>query len=252
MKQGGSLYISGLELAYDLDIKGSEETQAFCHDYLKALGVSDKPNEESNVYYTAEFQGFDFFDIGLSFDFDDGSQGTYNVSDPDGILPMSGSYRSVVFSGYDASVSCAGVAYSGTFPEGTAPGKVFFMTIPFESIVGDSARNAVMAEIVDFLQHCGVGISPLDIPQTTELLAPYPNPFNPITAIGVLLSEPGILELQIYDLQGKRVQTLYAGEREAGKHYFNWDANTFASGIYMCAMKVNGTTFQTKKMLLMK
>lgn len=252
LKQGGNLYISGLEIAYDLDIKGSEETQDFCHDYLKALGVSDKPNEESNLYYSAEFQGFDFFDIGLNFNFDDGSQGSYNVSDPDGIFPMNGSYRSVVFSGYDASISCAGVAYSGTFPEGTAPGKVFFMTIPFESIVGDSARALVMAEIIDFLKNCGVGISPVDIPQTTELLAPYPNPFNPTTAIGVLLSEPGTLELQIYDLQGRRVQTLYAGEKEAGKHYFKWDANTFASGIYVCTMKVNGTTFQTKKMLLMK
>jgi hypothetical protein len=252
LKQGGSLYISGLELAYDLDIKGSEDTQAFCHDYLKALGVSDKPNEESNLYYSAEFQGFDFFDIGLSFDFDDGSQGTYNVSDPDGISPVNGSYRSVVFSGYDASISCAGVAFSGTFPEGTAPGKVFFMTIPFESIVGDSVRTVVMAEIIDFLKNCGVGVLPIEIPQTTELRAPYPNPFNPITAISVLLSEPGNVELQIYDLHGRKIHTVYYGTKDAGKYSFNWNAGNVASGVYICAMKLDGEIHQTQKMVLMK
>ena len=65
---------------------------------------------------------------------------------------MNGSYQAVVFTGYDPHISCSGVAYSGGFREGSAPGKVFAMTIPFESIVGDSLRTIVMDEILDFFQ----------------------------------------------------------------------------------------------------
>ena len=110
LKQGGNLFISGLEIAYALDIRGDSTEQNFCRNYLKFEGVSDKPNDKSSTYYSAEFQGFDFFNIGLSFTFDNGSAGSYNVGDPDGILPINGSYRSLIFSEYDPNISCAAAA----------------------------------------------------------------------------------------------------------------------------------------------
>ena len=61
LKQGENLFISGLDFAYDLDIKGDSLKQEFCHDYLKFCGASDKPNELSGTYYNASFSGFYFF-----------------------------------------------------------------------------------------------------------------------------------------------------------------------------------------------
>ena len=252
LQQGGNLYISGLEIAYALDIKGDSTDQDFCRNFLKLKGISDKPNDESGIYYDAAFKGFDFFDTTLVFSFDDGTQGSYNVSDPDGIIPVNGSYQSVVFSGYDPHISCAGVAYSGDFPEGSSAGRVFAMSIPFESIVGDSVRTVVMAEIVNFLLGCGVDIDPLDIPSKTELFAPYPNPFNPRTAISIQLSTASELELNIYNLRGQKISTLFDGQKEAGKYTFNWNAGNFSSGVYLCVMKVDGRVFDSRKMVLVK
>ena len=252
LKQGGNLFISGLEFAYDLDIKGDSSNQEFCHDYLKFRGVSDKPNELSGIYYNAHFSGFDFFDTTLTFEFDNGNHGSYNVSDPDGIQPINGSYRSVIFNGYDPSISCGGIAYSGNFPGGTEPGKVFAMTIPFETIVGDTARILVMGKIINFMQNCGVEILSYDIPQTTLLLAPYPNPFNPSTAINVQLSTVSELDLDIYNLKGQKIQTLFNGKKEAGKYTFHWNATDQPSGIYLCVLKIDGTQTASQKLVLVK
>ncbi|MCF7833018.1 MAG: fibronectin type III domain-containing protein [Candidatus Marinimicrobia bacterium] len=262
LQQGGNLFISGLELAYDLDIKGDSVKQTFCHDFLKFRGISDNPNNLRSTYYDASFSGFDFFDTTLTFSFDDGSNGTYNVGDPDGIQPINGSYRSVIFTGYDPSISCGGIAYSGDFPDGTAPGKVFVMTIPFETIVGDTVRSIVMGEILDFLQNCGVGIESVSIPQTTTLNAVYPNPFNPRTAVSYsIFATPNsiggtgkqlLTDLSIYNLMGQKIKTLYNGSQEIGTYRMYWNAADQPSGVYLAVLKVDGAVMGTQKMVLLK
>ena len=154
------------------------------------------------------------------FEFDNGSHGTYKVSDPDGIQSINGSYRVIIFNDYNSPISCGGVAYSDDFPEGTTPGKVFAMTISFETIIGDSIRTIVMEEVLDFLNNCDVSIKPVEIPQTAVLNSPYPNPFNPRTAIGVQLSAVSDMNLSIYNLAGQKVHTLVSGIKDAGNYKF--------------------------------
>jgi Secretion system C-terminal sorting domain/Fibronectin type III domain len=249
LQTGGNLFITGSEIAYDLHMKGDSTKKAFCEDFLKMECVSDKPNNLSSTYYDAIMVGMD---TSFSFQFDDGSQGAYNVGDPDGILPVNGGYQAAFFPAYDRSVSGAGVAYSGTFPGGSRPGRVFVMSVPFEAIVGDTVRALVMSEILEFLTSCGVSIDPIDIPQKTELMAPYPNPFNPIAAISCQLSAVSELGLSVYNMRGQKIHTLFNGTKEAGKYTFKWNAQDFSSGIYVCVMSVNGKVFDSVKMLLVK
>ncbi len=74
------------------------------------------------------------------------------------------------------------------------------------------------------------------IPEETELLANYPNPFNPETWIPYRLAESAFVTLTIYDLSGQVVRTLDVG-RQIASAYENrskaiyWDGrNELGSG----------------------
>ncbi len=62
----------------------------------------------------------------------------------------------------------------------------------------------------------------------TRLLAPYPNPFNPSTKISFECREPGLVNLGIFDLAGRRVIDLFDGWLEMGYHEENWNGLNMA------------------------
>lgn len=93
-------------------------------------------------------------------------------------------------------------------------------------------------------------------PDQFQLLQNYPNPFNPSTNIKYMLPEPMHVTVSVYDLTGRRVARLLDSQQEPGSHNVQWNASTFASGIYfyrIVAKNPNGDKIiQNKKMLLIK
>ena len=61
-------------------------------------------------------------------------------------------------------------------------------------------------------------------PRTTQLLANYPNPFNPETWIPFTLTTASEATIRIYDIGGALVRTLDLGHRAAGHHVARADA----------------------------
>jgi hypothetical protein len=61
-------------------------------------------------------------------------------------------------------------------------------------------------------------------PRTTQLLANYPNPFNPETWIPFTLTSASEATVRIYDIGGALVRTLDLGHRAAGHHVARADA----------------------------
>ena len=59
------------------------------------------------------------------------------------------------------------------------------------------------------------------------------------------------VELNIYDLRGQRVETLVSKVMDMGDHELEWNAVSFASGVYIYALESNGQMI-TKKMILIK
>ena len=94
-----------------------------------------------------------------------------------------------------------------------------------------------------------------------ELLQNYPNPFNPETWMPFKLISSGHVFIQIYNLDGKLVNTLELGRLPAGdyseKHRAAyWDGRNFngeltASGTYFYVLEFRGET-DTRKMILLK
>jgi photosystem II stability/assembly factor-like uncharacterized protein len=88
-------------------------------------------------------------------------------------------------------------------------------------------------------------------PAKFSLSQNFPNPFNPVTAIGYQLSALSQVELSIYNLLGQKIVTLVSEKRKAGYHRVQWDASGFASGVYYYRIGVGNFT-KTRKMVYLK
>ena len=100
-----------------------------------------------------------------------------------------------------------------------------------------------------------------EIPSATELLANYPNPFNPETWIPYRLAEDAFVTLTIYDRGGHVVRTLEVGHRiaaayESRSKAIYWDGRNgvgegVASGVYFYHLSA-GDYATTRKMVILK
>jgi hypothetical protein len=84
----------------------------------------------------------------------------------------------------------------------------------------------------------------------------YPNPFNPTTKIEFTLNKSGFVNLQVYDVLGRKVRTLVSEELSPGYKSVIWDGKNdagddVASAVYFYRLKV-GDFSEPKKMLLLK
>jgi hypothetical protein len=65
------------------------------------------------------------------------------------------------------------------------------------------------------------------------LMAPYPNPVTSSVTISYNLPADGVVELMVYDLSGRRVDTLVDTDLAAGRHEVSWDASGVPAGVYL-------------------
>jgi hypothetical protein len=85
-----------------------------------------------------------------------------------------------------------------------------------------------------------------------QLAPPYPNPFNPITTINIQVERVHTTSLQIFDMNGRAVETLINNELLHPGHYkLQWNANQYASGVYFIQL-TNGISSQIQKVVLIK
>jgi hypothetical protein len=89
------------------------------------------------------------------------------------------------------------------------------------------------------------------LPRHVRLHQNYPNPFNARTQINYALHRTGQVSVDIYDILGRKVQTLYNGEQAAGEHSLIWKADEVASGVYFYKLTA-GDYAETKRMMLVK
>ena len=90
-----------------------------------------------------------------------------------------------------------------------------------------------------------------EIPSEFKLYNNYPNPFNPSTKIKFDIPNATIVNLTVYDITGKEVETLVDGNLNAGTYDVEFTAENLSSGIYF--YKIESADFiDTKKMILLK
>ena len=93
-------------------------------------------------------------------------------------------------------------------------------------------------------------------PDEFRLKQNYPNPFNPTTNIEFELNNKSNVSLQIFDVSGNYVSTLFSGAKNPGLHKISWSGTndagqTVSSGVYFYKM-TSGDITKTRKLLFTK
>jgi hypothetical protein len=88
-------------------------------------------------------------------------------------------------------------------------------------------------------------------PDVTELKQNYPNPFNPSTTIPVSISEFQKVKVDVYDMTGRLVRSVFNGTLPTGNHALSVNLEDLASGVYMYRLQTNEMV-QIKRMTLVK
>lgn len=88
-------------------------------------------------------------------------------------------------------------------------------------------------------------------PELISIIHCYPNPFNTSTTISYALLEPSEVSIEIYDLLGRKIETIDEAEKPAGEHKLIWDAADLPSGVYFYRLQA-GDAVETRRMVLLK
>ena len=109
-----------------------------------------------------------------------------------------------------------------------------------------------------------LSLDPSPIAAGFRLNGPFPNPFNPSTVISYELPHDLNIEINIFNLLGRKVRSLLNETRPAGQGSTIWDGKTenghlASGGVYFISVQVRGPSNgsnifyqETKKVLLLK
>lgn len=90
-----------------------------------------------------------------------------------------------------------------------------------------------------------------EIPRSFALYQNYPNPFNPVTSIEFDIAKQSAVELSIYNVTGRKVETPVNSVLNAGRYKFDFNGDKYSSGIYFYQLMTETYT-ETRKMIIIK
>ncbi|MCK5833269.1 T9SS type A sorting domain-containing protein [bacterium] len=141
--------------------------------------------------------------------------------------------------------------------------RIFFYNGPSQAMVGAIYLGGIVDPVVTQLRAASAYLWKLGIendyikqvdnkrPTDMAILGAYPNPFNPVTTVKFDVSEASNVGLSVYDITGKRVETLVDLVLNPGTYSTTWDASGMTSGVYFIRM-ISGGKNSTTKITLMK
>ncbi len=234
LDNGGQLFISGSEIGWDLDYKGSSIDKSFYYNYLKAEYVAD----DSKIYNVTGNSGSIFDSI--NFSYDNGSHGIYAEDYPDAIKPKNGSTTCLKYS----SSYFAGIQYEGAF-NGTETGRVVYLSFPWETIVEIDKKNELISRTFDFfkLDPSHIPEDEINISTKFQLSNGYPNPFNNNVKFDLVLPEYEKVSISVYNNLGQKVRTIENSGGQGIYRELSWNGKNdigqvVSSGVYY--FSVNG------------
>ena len=125
---------------------------------------------------------------------------------------------------------------------------------------GTSNLNSVtkLKQLADVVQlyyesNFTIGIKQIStgVPIVYSLKQNYPNPFNPLTKIKFDVARLIDVNITVYDVTGRLIQTLVNERLQPGSYETAFDGSRLSSGVYFYRME-SGNFRETKKLLLLK
>jgi hypothetical protein len=95
------------------------------------------------------------------------------------------------------------------------------------------------------------------LPKEFKLGQNYPNPFNSETIIPLELPQRSEIRIELFNIQGQSLGTIYQGIQNAGWPKVSYNASALSSGLYFCRVTAKGlernSKFQgVRKIVLLK
>ena len=162
------------------------------------------------------------------------------------------------FGDYNSLGGLLRVAMAGAMPV-AGDGQIAIVTFEKKSpLVGGALTRLLLSDVLinedtPIINHHGPGT-----PEIFKLsLGPVsPNPTVGKTAIVFSVSATSHVTLGIYNVSGELVETVFAGEAQAGRHQVTWDGtdasgSEVARGVYFCRVESGGES-ATDKIVFMK
>ena len=238
------------------------------------LILQDSPNM---LVYGGYRPGPEYIDELWVLDLD---TGIWTAYDPDPPHPIARGYcpllydkrnnRALLFSGFSAyegpglndlwQIDLDSIQYTELIPTGQIPSS----RGRFTTIIGNFAdhRATIFGGAHDYEYYYDdvyfldwdvlVSVDdPENIPDRFTVLSNYPNPFNASTSLRYILHEASELEITIYDIRGRKIETLLSVRQDAGLYQVVWNAENRPSAIYFYRIQA-GDYKETKKMVLLK
>jgi D-alanyl-D-alanine carboxypeptidase/D-alanyl-D-alanine-endopeptidase (penicillin-binding protein 4) len=132
--QGVHFFISGSELLWDLDLKGTPDDQTFVREVLHASYVADTANTRTVTPVAAGLFASDGVELGFN------SPATIDVGYPDIIAPEKGAKAELMYVG--GSAGAAAISFDG-------PAKIVVFGFPFEAL--ETSASDVMGSVLSFM-----------------------------------------------------------------------------------------------------
>lgn len=101
------------------------------------------------------------------------------------------------------------------------------------------------------LSTTGISEDPHQMPEKTSFSQNYPNPFNASTTIRYNLTSDSHTTIEIFDILGRKIETLISGMQTAGSHSVVWQAEDYPSGIFFYKIAAGEYT-ETRRCVLLK
>lgn len=141
---------------------------------------------------------------------------------------------------------------SYTLTPGWNPYNSYLIVMVYKDYGGNFNHNTIQQAV-----KLRVSETPLSVNNTNSneygyfLNQNYPNPFNPVTTISYNLPKSGIVNLKLYNINGKEVKSLLNEFKQKGYYEFTFDGAELSSGIYFYTITA-GEFIRTNKMTLLK
>jgi serine protease len=120
-----------------------------------------------------------------------------------------------------------------------------------EQDVINQVRAARAASVMTSTPNFNQPRIPVLIPNEFSIVGNYPNPFNPTTNIIVDVGRPGQLTIDLYDVLGRKVTTVFQGFLNNRRHEIPFDARNLAGGTYIVVLN-SIAGIETRKIMLVK
>ena len=108
------------------------------------------------------------------------------------------------------------------------------------------ADQALMDIITSYEEAMSTSVKDLALFEDATSISP--NPASEMTIVSFELKESSHVNLDVYDLYGKKVESILNQKLPTGQHTINWDVSSIASGVYFVTFEVN--KFKSSKKII--